>query len=379
VQLTSPQFDEHEIDMVRECLNSGWVTQGPMVKRFEQLFAERHQVSYALATTSCTAALHLSALALGLEPGDQVIVPAFTWVTSAHAAEYVGAQAVFADVDLETFNLDPRTFAAAITPRTRAVIVVHLFGLAAPMDEIMAIARQHNLIVIEDAACAVGTTYDGKPVGNIGDIGCFSFHPRKIITTGEGGMVTTVNAQLRNRVASLRNHGTTGVPPQLANKPYGMATFDRIGFNMRMSDIQAAIGIAQMSKLDHLLAERRRRADRYTELLGNISDLALPHAPARCGHTFQSYVIRLQEGGVARRNRVMDLLDARNIQTRPGTHAVHRLGYYKGKYRLRSEQFPNACLGEDMTITLPIYPRMSDADQDFVVKSLCVALSAIRD
>lgn len=374
MKLTSPKFDENEIELVKECLNSGWVTQGPMVRKFETLFAEYHKIPYALATTSCTAALHLATMALGLGPDDEVIVPAFTWITSANSVEYVGAKPVFADIDLDTFNLDPLAFEAAITPRTRAVVVVHLFGLAADMDSIMSIARRNNLHVIEDAACAIGTTYNGQFVGGIGDIGCFSFHPRKIITTGEGGMVTTRDEGLKNKIASLRNHGSAGVNPEIANKPYGMAGFNMLGYNLRLSDIQAAVGVAQMAKLDPLLSERRLRAERYNTLLKDAEVLALPSTSPKYGHTYQSYVVRLRDGDVHRRNRIMDGLQARQIETRPGTHAVHRLAYYKEKYHLHSEMFPNACKGEDMTITLPIFPDMKDAEQDFVVESVLDAL-----
>ena len=368
--ITAPQFDDHEIETLRSCLASGWVTQGPMTSQFERLFASRHLLQYALATTSCTAALHLSTLTLQLQPGDEVVVPAFTWVTSAHSAEYVGARAVFADVDLSTFNLDPAALEAAITPRTRAIVVVHLFGKAAPMDEIMAIARRHNLAVIEDAACAVGTTYQGRPIGAIGDLGCFSFHPRKVITTGEGGMVTTNRKDLADRVKSLRNHGATG--PAFGadpSKPYTMSTFEMLGFNLRMSDIQAAVGVAQMAKLDRLLAERRRLALRYSELLEGVDRYIVPLDDP--GHTYQSYVIRVRDADRERRNRIMEHLAAANIQTRPGTHAVVRLGYYVNKYQLRPEAWPNACLAEDSSITLPIFPGMTEADQALVVRELC--------
>lgn len=367
--ITAPQFDENEIETLKKCLASGWVTQGPMTSEFERLFASRHQLQHALATTSCTAALHLSTLALQLQPGDEVVVPAFTWVTSAHSAEYVGAKAVFADVDLSTFNLDPAALEAAITPRTRAIVVVHLFGKAAPMDEIMAIARRHNLAVIEDAACAVGTTYKGRPIGAIGDLGCFSFHPRKVITTGEGGMVTTNRKDLADRVKCLRNHGATG--PAFGadpSKPYTMSTFDMLGFNLRMSDIQAAVGVAQMAKLDRLLAERRRLALRYSELLAGIGEVILPTDDP--GHTYQSYVIRLAANDREKRNAIMERLAELKIQTRPGTHAVHRLGYYVNKYGLKPEQFPNACRAEDTTITLPIFPDMSDDQLKFVVDNI---------
>lgn len=374
--ITAPQFDEAELASLRACLESRWVTQGPMTQRFEQLFAQRHQVAHALATTSCTAALHLATTALGLGPGDEVVVPAFTWVTSAHCAEYVGAKVVFADVDLRTFNLDPEALAAAITPRTKAVVVVHLFGLAASLDEILAIARRHSLRVIEDAACAVGTTYRGKPVGRFGDVGCFSFHPRKVITTGEGGMVTTNRGELAEAVSCLRNHGASGHPGpgSLPQKPYAMGAFDRLGFNLRLSDIQAAVGVAQMAKLDRLLAERCRIANRYTAMLGDLAEFAVPHVPEGCGHTYQSYVVRVVQGGTVRRNAIMDRLAEKGIQTRPGTHAVHRLGYYVQKYGLRPQQFPNACVAEDTSLTLPIFPGMSEAEQDYVVAAVAEAL-----
>jgi perosamine synthetase len=370
--ITTPSFDRHEVESVAKCLESGWVTQGPLTKRFEEEFRARHQVAHALATTSCTAALHLSTVALGLTAGDEVIVPALTWITSANCAEYVGARPIFADVRFDTFNLDPKAFEAAITPRTKAVVAVHLFGLSAEMDEILAIARKHSIHVIEDAACAIGTSYDGKPVGGLGTLGCFSFHPRKVISTGEGGMVTTNRADLASKVESLRNHGTTGFPPgdPAIGKPYGMGTFNALGFNLRLSDIQAAVGVVQMTKLDGLLAERRRLADRYTQLLRGVQEIATPGAPAKCGHTYQSYVVRVLKGGKSKRNTMMEHLEAKKIQTRPGTHAVHRLGYYVQKYGLRPEAFPIAAACEDTTITLPLFPGMTEQDQDFIVASL---------
>jgi len=370
--ITQPFFDEKEVENVRACLDSRWVTQGPRTKEFEALFSQRHGVKHALAVTSCTAALHLCTLALELGPGDEVVVPAFTWVTSANCAEFVGAGVRFADIDLQTFNLDPKAFQDAITPRTRAVVAVHLFGLPANMDEILNIAKRHSLFVIEDAACAIGATYRGRPLGGWGDAGAFSFHPRKVITTGEGGMVTTNRADLAEKIASLRNHGAAPNPGSVnaPQKPYDLGRYNRLGFNFRLSDIQAAVGIAQMAKLDNLLEERRRLARRYTRLLDGLADIAVPSVPEECGHTYQSYVVRVLEGGGRRRNRIMEELAAKGIQTRPGTHALHRLGYYAGKYGLRPEDFPNACLGEDTTITLPIFPGMTEADQDFVIREL---------
>ena len=376
--ITAPVFDEAEVENVRRCLNTGWVTQGPMTAEFERRVASVHNVSHALATTSCTAALHLAALALGLGPGDEVIVPAFTWITSANAAEYVGAKAVFADIDLETYNIDPAAFAAAITPATRAVVVVHLFGLAADLDPIMEIARAHSIAVIEDAACAIGTTYNSLPIGGVGDIGCFSFHPRKVVTTGEGGMVTTNDQDLADRVASFRNHGSTGMPPgeREAPQPWSMATFNNLGFNLRLSDIQAAVGNAQMDKLASLLAERRSIANRYLEMLAGTNTFALPTGGDLDGHTFQSFVVRPMKTSRDGRNAIMAALDEQGIKTRPGTHAVHRLGYYADKYGLAHDAFPNASLAEDTTITLPIYPGMTRTDQEIVCNAL---VNAHRD
>lgn len=378
MKLTTPKFDSEELQLVQECLSSGWVTQGPMTQKFETLFAARHQVPYALAISNCTAALHIAMMALGIGPGDEVIVPAYTWVTSASCAEYVGAKAVFADIDLDTYNLDPAAFEAAITPRTRAVVVVHEFGHAAPMDEIMAIARRHNIKVVEDAACGVGVDYNGIMLGGIGDIGCFSLHPRKIITTGEGGVITVRDSELANKVMSLRNHGATGYADHSPEKgkPYYMGSFDMLGYNFRLSDIQSAVGVAQMSKLDALLEERKYCAMRYHELLDNVVGLSLPHASPKSGHSYQSYVVRVTEGGRERRNQIMDVLASQKIETRPGTHAVHRLGYYARKYGLKPEMFPNACLAEDTTITLPIFPGMTGKDQEFVAGTLASELKS---
>jgi perosamine synthetase len=303
-------------------------------------------------------------------------VPAFTWVTSAHAAEYVGARVVFADIDLATYNIDAARIEAAITPRTRAVIAVHLFGLAAPIEDIDALCGPRGIRIIEDAACAIATSYKGKPVGGLGDIGCFSFHPRKVVTTGEGGMVTTNDNRLAAAVRSLRNHGATGPPPpeRESHGPWTMATFDRIGYNLRLSDIQAAVGVAQMAKLDKLLAERRWLAAGYRERLANRNDIVLPALDS--GHTYQSFVIRVVEGGRARRNAIMTSLAAADIQTRPGTHSVPGLGYYRERYGLNHRDFPHAALAEDTTITLPIFPGMTDSSLDRVAEALSKAFAA---
>ncbi len=377
IPLTVPFFDHEELEMISKCLESGWVTQGPMVSRFEKLFSELHQVQYALATTSCSAALHLATLSLNLGPGDEAIVPAYTWVTSANCVEYTGARAVFADIDLSTFNIDPESIRANITPRTKAIVVVHLFGLSADMDKIMDLAREFNLKVIEDAACAVGCSYDNKPVGGIGDFGCFSFHPRKVITTGEGGMVTTNSSEYAKLINSYRNHGTEGEPPGpgAMPKPYDMSGVPNLGYNLRLSDIQAAVGLAQLSKLANLLKERWGRAQEYNRLLINLDEICIPSIPDKSNHTYQSYVVRLRKGGLERRNKIMEHLAENGIWSRPGTHAVHCLDFYKNKYALRPEQYPNSVVGENETITLPLFHDLSEESMKRVVNELKKGLS----
>ena len=379
INIAEPSFDNSELELLKECLSSKWVTQGPMTTRFEGLLAEAHNVRNALACTSATSALHLSTMALELGPGDEMIVPAFTWITSANAAEYVGAKAVFVDIDLETYNIDPAAIEAAITPKTKAIMAVHLFGLAAPMDQINVIAKKYNLAVIEDAACAIGTTYKGMPVGGLGDLGCFSFHPRKVITTGEGGAVTTNSEELANRIKALRNHGATGLPDPLleAHGPWTMGKFEVLGYNLRLSDIQAAVGVAQMAKLTTLIADRRNSAKRYLAALQAEEAIALPLGGDLSGHTFQSFVIRIREGGRVRRNSIMNELYKMGIQTRPGTHAVYRLGYYEKKYQLPQDGFANANLAEDTSITLPIIPYMKLDDQNRVIETLLKALKRL--
>lgn len=377
MKLAQPDFDGSELELVRECLESRWVGAGPMVERMEGALAARGGAQFAMCCSSGTAALHLATLALGLGPGDEMIVPAFTWVTSVHAAEYVGAKPVFVDIDPSTFNLDPAAVASAVTPRTRAIMAVHLFGLAAPMDEINAIAARHGLQVIEDAACAIGTTYHGRPVGALGDLACFSFHPRKVVTTGEGGAVTTNSPELAERVRSFRNHGSTGLPDAEIEPhgPWTMGRFGNLGFNLRLSDLHAAVGVAQMAKLDRMLEERRGIGRRYNALLSGIAEVGRPIAGDNDGHTYQSYVVTILDGGRKRRNAVMSALAEAQIQTRPGTHAVHRLDYYADKYGCRTEDMPNAAAAEDISIALPVLPGMTAADQEKVVEIVRRALA----
>jgi dTDP-4-amino-4,6-dideoxygalactose transaminase len=369
VQIALPSTGEEEWQALREPLASGWLTQGPKVAAFEQAFAERHQVRYALATNSCTTALHLALAALDIGPGDEVIVPSFTWVASANAVLYCGAKPVLCDVDRWTNNIDPASLAAKITSRTKAVIPVHLFGLCADIDSLRAVLPR-DVKIIEDAACAAGAEYKGTPAGGIGDAACFSFHPRKSITTGEGGMLLTNDEGLAARVNMLRNHGASISEEQRHHgpQPYLLASFDELGFNYRMTDLQAAIGLVQLGKLDRFIAERERWARFYAEQLADIVWLRQPVQPDDGQHAWQAYITYVDPVRAPMpRNAIMAELHRRQVDTRPGTHAVHMLGYYRRHFRTEPDDLPGARDCERNTMAIPLHNRMTEDDYVYVV------------
>ncbi len=369
VQIALPAVGEDEWRAVREPLLSGWMTQGPKVAAFERAFAERHDVKHALATTSCTTALHLALAALEIGPGDEVIVPSFTWVATANAVLYCGATPVLCDVDPRTNNIEPESMRAKLTVRTKGIIPVHLFGLCADMDELRKVLPAHVKIV-EDAACAAGAAYRGVSAGALGDVACFSFHPRKSITTGEGGMVTTSDAEIARRADVMRNHGASISEEQRHHgaQPYLLASFDELGFNYRMTDMQAAIGLVQLDKLDAFIAERDRWARFYREALGDLDWLAHPVAPNDGRHAWQAYVTYVDpKRAPLPRNELMAQLHARGVATRPGTHAVHMLGYYRERFGYNADDLPGARDCERNTMAIPLHNRMSEDDYAYVV------------
>jgi len=351
---------------------SGWLTQGPKVAAFEQAFAARHQVRHALATTSCTTALHLALAALGIGPGDEVIVPSFTWVATANAVLYCGATPVLCDVDPATNNIDPESVAAKITPRTRAVIPVHLFGLCADMDALRAVLPAHVRIV-EDAACASGAAYNGTPAGGLGDMACFSFHPRKSVTTGEGGMLVTNDDALAARANVMRNHGASISEEQrhAGPQPYLLADFNELGFNYRMTDVQAAIGLVQLGKLDAFIDERDRWARFYREQLADIEWLRQPAPPNNGRHAWQAYVTSVDpRSAPMSRNAIMAELHRMGVATRPGTHAVHMLALYRERFGYAADDLPGARDCERNTMAIPLHNRMREEDYGYVVDCL---------
>lgn len=371
IPIAVPSVGNAEWEALRAPLESGWLTQGPIVRAFEDAFAERHLVEHALTTTSCTTALHLALVALGIGLGDEVIVPAFTWVATANVVRHCGATPVFVDVESDTFNINPVSIAAAVTARTRAVIAVHLFGLCADMDAIRKAIPSH-VHVIEDAACAVGAEYHGVCAGGLGDIGCFSFHPRKIITTGEGGMLTTNDARLAAEVERLRNHGAS-VPEEdrhLSAAPYAMPDFDVIGFNYRMTDLQAAVGLVQLERLDEMLTEREALAALYHEELAELDWLQLPRPPSDNRHGWQSFVAVLGRDSPIERDELMARLQQRGVSARPGTHAVPSLSVYRQRFVDEPEQFPVAQLLHHRAMAIPLHNRMSPDDVAYVGQAI---------
>lgn len=385
IPITKPLFGDEELRAVQRPLESGWVVQGPYVAEFEQRFGAFTGSPFSVATSSCTTALHVAIAALGLSAGDEVIVPAFTWVSTANVVEYMGATPVFCDIDLETFNIDPAQIEPLITPKTAGIIPVHLFGLPADMDPILELARKHALWVLEDAACSLGGWYKGRHTGTLGDAGAFSFHPRKSITTGEGGMVTTAREDLDGLVRSLRDHGASRSDFDRHGGKAGflLSEYNHLGYNVRMTDIQGALGCAQMDRLEGILAQRSRLARAYDDALSDLEWLRAPRVPDGSVHGYQAYVTlfspvqpslsnvaRLQE----RRDALMLTLEEKGIATRQGTHAAALTGYYSQRYGLQSENYPLSYLAEQLTLTLPLYPQLGDDEQATVISELQAAL-----
>lgn len=356
---------------MNDVLESGWLVQGPKVAEFENQVAKIIRSDFAVATSSCTTALHLALLAVDVKPGDEVILPSFTYVATANAVEYVGAKPVFADIDPNTYNIDVSCLPSLVTERTKAIIPVHLFGLCADMKSILQFAQKNNLEVIEDAACAFGSVQDGQHAGTMGDLGCFSFHPRKIITTGEGGLVSTRTERLARRLRVLRNHGAeTSDFDRHQNGKLVLPEFNHLGFNYRMSDLHAAVGLAQLKKLSHIVEERRQQARFYDERLRDAGGIVIPLAPANCFHTYQSYVIRITSQARTDRDGLIAKLRKQNISTTLGTHAVHTLNFYQEKYGLEADSCPLSAQCQKETLTLPLFPGLTRENQERVIDTL---------
>jgi len=369
IPITKPFFTEEEERAVVQVLRSGWIVQGPKVAEFERAVADYVGVRHSVATSSCTTALHLALALHGIGLGDEVILPSYTFIATANSVCYTGATPVFVDIDPQTYNLDPDRIEAAITPRTRAILPVHQIGLAADMDRINAIARRHGLAVIEDAAPSLGATYKGKHVGTLGNLTCVSFHPRKIITTGEGGMILTDDPALAERARVLRAHGMS--VSDLARHQARTAVIEEyheLGYNYRMTDLQAAVGMAQMKKLDFLLTRRRQVAARYNEALADLDFVRLPFSSPATPHTYQSYMVQIRSDCPKPRDQVMQEFLEAGVATRRGVMAIHMEPYYRE--RMPHVRLPVTETAARHTLILPSYATMTDDEQEYVIEHL---------
>jgi perosamine synthetase len=374
IPITRPLVGPEEAEAAGQAVLSGWLSQGPRVQRFEEAIAAYVGAPHAVAASNCTTALHLALLAAGVGPGDEVICPSFTFIATANAILYVGAEPVFVDIDPLTYNVNPELVEAAVTPRTRAIMPVDQIGLAADVPAILEIARRHGIRVVEDAAPSLGATVGGVRLGGLSDLTCFSFHPRKSITTGEGGMVTTADDEMAARMRRIRSHAASS--SDLSRHQSGttdIEEYTELGFNYRMTDVQAAIGLVQLGRLDGILAERRRLALRYAELFSALEGVEVPHEPEGRPHTFQSYCVRLPSGV---RPQVMADLARAGVASRRGVMAIHLEPFYRS--RTRRWPLPETESAAADTLLLPLYVGMTPAEQDLVFETLATSLEAAR-
>ena len=378
VAIAKPSFGAEEERGILEALRSGWVTQGPRVAEFEAHFAQVVGAEEAVAVSSATAALFLSLHALGIGPGDEVVVPSLTFIASVNPIVHVGATPVFVDVDPRTYNIDPDAFAAAVGPRTKAVMVVHQLGLPADLDAIEAVAHERGVAVVEDSACAVGSRYRGRPIGSSGRLNCFSFHPRKVLVTGEGGMITLADAELAARLRRLRHQGMSiSDAERHAADRVITEDYPEVGYNFRLSDLHAAVGLAQLAKLEGFLARRRAVARFYDAALGELPDVDPPHVPAFAEPNYQSYIARLRGVERGERDALIDALHRRGVASRRGLMAVHREASHPDPRVAGSLVHTEAA--DAQTFLLPIHPELPEDDQRFVVDALRDALSELRE
>ena len=391
IPITKTIFGDEEKEAIVKPLETGWVVQGPNVAKFQNMFADFTGSKYAHAASNCTTALHLGLEAMDITKGDKVIVPSFTYVASANAVEYTGAEVVFCDIDLKTFNIDETKLEEMIKKDSsiKAIMPVNLFGLCANMPYIMELAKKYNLKVIEDSACGFDGWIGDKHSGTFGDCGCFSFHPRKSICTGEGGMLITDNEDIANKVSQLKDHGASKSDLQRHKEKGGslLPDFTMRGYNYRMTDMQGALGVCQMDRKEYIMNGRREVASKYDIVLKDISQLLTPYIPENYKHGYQSYVCIFTDGEDIsnltkeqidriniKRNIFMEKLEEMTIATRQGTHAVHTLGYYKNKNNFKDEDFLISYAADRLSIALPLYAGMTNEEFDYVISNIKEAL-----
>jgi perosamine synthetase len=369
IPVSRPFFGAEEEQAVIAALRSGWVTQGPRVAEFETAFAAALGQPEAVAVSSCTTGLHLVLHALGIGRGDEVVVPSLSFIATANAVAHTGATPVFADIDLATYNLDPASAARAISRRTKAILLVHQVGLPADVAAFRRLARQQRVKLIEDAACAIGSQIDGKPVGGDADVAVFSFHPRKLVTTGEGGMIVTRSRTLAARLRSLRHHGVSMSDfARHASKKVVIEAYRVVGFNYRMTDLQAAVGLVQLGRLEEIIKRRQEQGARYDRAFIKHPALAPPHIAENVRFNYQTYLLRLLSGAGITRDALMQKLLEQGIATRRGVMAAHREPAYR-KSRLRVP-LTATNVADRTAIVLPLHHAMSPAEQDQVIEAV---------
>jgi dTDP-4-amino-4,6-dideoxygalactose transaminase len=365
IRLTVPSIDEDDLRAVREVLLSGYLVQGPRVAAFEQAVAAYVGTEHAVAVSSCTAALHLALLAVGVGAGDKVAVPTYSWPSTANVVALCGAEPVFVEIDAETSNMDPAALEITLQHnQVKAVIVVHIFGGMAAMPRILEIANRSAVPVIEDAACALGAELGGRKAGAFGATGCFSFHPRKVVTTGEGGVLTTNNADLARTVRTLRNHGIDPDAPS--------PDFITPGFNLRLTEFQAALGITQLTKLDRIVENRRAAARVYDSLLAPTG-ITPPRALKNSRHAYQSYAALLPRGA-APRGKIIAALKERGFETTIGTYHIPLTTYFARRGGYSAGNFPVTDDIAQRHISLPLFEGITLEQQQEIVSALCELL-----
>jgi dTDP-4-amino-4,6-dideoxygalactose transaminase len=372
IPITRPHLTGAEGAAVAEAIASGWVSQGPRVREFEEAFAARVGADAAVATTSCTTALALALHVSGVGPGDEVIVPSLSFIATANAVWHCGARPVFADIDPRTYNLDPAAAERAITARTKVIMPVHQVGLPADMDGFFGLAERHNVTIVEDAACAIGAAYKERPIGSLDSLACFSLHPRKVITTGEGGMIAVRDPAVADRLRRLRAHGMD--MSDLARhsaRDVAFEAYPERGFNARMTDMQGALGLCQLQALDWILERRRLLAMRYTTALEKIPHLEPPYDPPYATRTWQSYCVRIGPGAPIGRTELMRRLLHDGISTRRGVMAIHEEASYADPSEIgRRAALPHTEAAARETLMLPLFPDLTEEQQDYVIERL---------
>ena len=373
INVMKPWLGAEEIAAVSEVISSGWIAQGPRTARFEAAFAKKMEAGHAVAASSCTTALHLALVVAGVGPGDDVVVPSFSFIATANAPTYVGARPVFADVDPETGNLTAGTVEAALTPNTRAVIAVDQGGVPVDLAQLRALCDPLGITVLEDAACAAGSRYAGRPAGAGAEIAAWSFHPRKILTTGEGGMVTTQRADWADRARRLREHAMSlSAAERSASVLAPAEAYTEVGFNYRMTDLQAAVGLVQLERLDAVVRRRRELAAAYSKAFAELEFLRPVADPPWGESNFQSYWVEVLPGFGTDRNKVLEALAGQEISARRGIMAAH----LEPSYRNRDTGTASLDVTERLsagTLILPLFHEMTESEQSRVIDAVAAS------